>query len=90
MKRYIHLLSALLIALVFLTACQSSQESNPQEVQSQVQKESIDAIWNTWDETLKENYNNIFFEGQIQCEKPQEVAVYQMEQASNIDQKAEE
>ena len=84
------MLSALLIALVFLTACQSSQESNPQEVQSQVQKESIDAIWNTWDETLKENYNNIFFEGQIQCEKPQEVAVYQMEQASNIDQKAEE
>lgn len=89
MKRYIHLLSALLIALVFLTACQSPQKSTPKEAQSQVQKESIDAIWNTWDETLKENYNNIFFEEQIQCEKPQEVAVYQMEQASNIDQKAE-
>lgn len=38
MKRYIRLLSALLIALVFLTACQNSQKSTPKEAQSQVQK----------------------------------------------------
>ena len=90
MKQYIHLLSVLLMTLLLATACQSARESTKNDTQNTVQKESIDTIWNTWDEALKESYNNIYFEKNLQCEKPQEVAVYQMEQAGNVDEKAEQ
>ena len=90
MKQYIHLLPVLFMTLLLATACQSTRESTKNDTQNTVQKESIDTIWNTWDEALKESYNNIYFEKNLQCEKPQEVAVYQMEQAGNVDEKAEQ
>ena len=90
MKQYIHLLPVLLMTLLLATACQSARESTKNDTQNAAQKESIDTIWNTWDEVLKESYNNIYFEKDLQCEKPQEVAVYQMEQFGNVDEKAEQ
>lgn len=89
MTKYIRLLPVLLVTVLLAAACQSPQDSAKNDSRDTVQKESIDTIWSTWDETLKESHNNIYFEKDLQCEKPQEVAVYQLEQAGDVDKKAE-
>ena len=90
MTKSIRLLPVLLVTVLSVTACQSPQDSAKNDRRDTVQKESIDTIWSTWDETLKESHNNIYFEKDLQCEKPQEVAVYQLEQAGDVDKKAEQ
>lgn len=87
MNKKIFLLILLSLSCM-VTACQKEEKADKEE--QGLKKQSLDTIWNQWGDTIKNCDKNIVFDGKIQCEKPEEVAVNLLVQVDAILEKKEQ